>query len=210
VSAEADQVLRIATHHEPSSPGGVLAGIRFGTAEVVHTARLVGREVEVAPQTEARPAPAHIHTSSDEVSISGRSGATGDASCRLQLRPTIAQREAALARGLAAASELPPGARVVEWHPTLVRFGAAQLNERFTRATQQPMDADAWVGWLAVKALAEAMLRTSNGDLCATLRRQALDGHKGETLRFDAVSGRLRQPLYIATPATVHAEIEAR
>lgn len=209
-SIPAGDVLRIATHHEPSSPAGVLAGIRFGAAEMDHTARLVGREVQVVVAAEDQDVNARIETSSAAVSIAvaGSRATAGGSPCRLHLRPTAAERRATL-DGWRGATQAPaPRAQVVEWHPTLVKFGAAQLNERFTRATAAPMDADVWVGWLAVKALAEALLRNTNDDLCGTLRRQALDGHKGEPLRFDQASGRLRQPLYIATPTTVLAEVE--
>lgn len=208
--AEDHGALRIAIVHEPSSPPGVLAGIRFGTAEVGHTARLVGRELRVVPPAADRDAQARIETSRDGVSIaSSARGGTGRSSCRLHLRPSEQERRAALDGWRPSAATAPPGARVVEWHPTLVKFGAAQLNERFARATRSPMSADAWIGWLAVKALGDAMLRTTNADLCGTLRRRPLDGHKGQPLRFDDATGRLRQPLYIATETTVLAEVSA-
>jgi hypothetical protein len=201
-------VVRFATLHEPSSPAAVIAGVRFGTDEVAHTARLIGREVQVVPSAEAGDEYARIETSLNVVSIVVEShGHAGGAPCRLHLRPTDEERRAALDRWRAAVPDAPADARVVEWHPALVKYGAAQLNERFTRATTGRMDAEAWLGWIAVKALGEAMLRTTNDDLCGTLRRQALDGHKGEPLRFDEASGRLRQPLYVATAATVLAEV---
>jgi hypothetical protein len=210
LAAPAGEILRIAVVEQPSSPAGVSAGIRFGAEEVAHTARLLGREVQVVPSADAGDADARIETSSNAVSISASPhGDAGGAPCRLHLRPTGAERRAAFERWRDTAPSAPHDAALVEWHPTLVKYGAAQLNERFSRATAAPMDADAWAGWIAVKALGEAMLRATSSDLCGTLRRQALDGHKGQPLRFDEASGRLRQPLYIATPATVLDEVAA-
>lgn len=76
----------------------------------------------------------------------------------------------------------------VAWHPRLTRYGAGELNERFLKETRHPMDEQAWLGWVAVKIVAEAMLR---GREIAKIR---IDGHKGVPLYFD--KGRLVQPLY--------------
>lgn len=81
--------------------------------------------------------------------------------------------------------------RVVDWHPDLFRFGAEQLNQRFTRRFGVPMDEAAWRGWMAVKIAAEAALRGS-GDLMS-LR---FDGHKGEPLAFGE-DHFLEQPVYL-------------
>ena len=77
----------------------------------------------------------------------------------------------------------------VAWHPKLQKFGAGELNERFLRETGQPMDEAAWLGWLAVKIVAEAALR---GRDIGSVR---IDGHKGVPLKFDA-SRTLIQPVY--------------
>jgi hypothetical protein len=90
------------------------------------------------------------------------------------------------------------GSRVVDWHPDLYRFGAEQLNERFHRRFGQPMDEDAWHGWIAVKIAAELALRASPGtDLLDLLPRSAFDGHKGTQLRFDLEDHHLIQPVYL-------------
>jgi hypothetical protein len=89
------------------------------------------------------------------------------------------------------------GSRVVDWHPDLYRFGAEQLNERFHRRFGQPMDEDAWHGWIAVKIAAELALRASPGTgLLDLLPRLAFDGHKGTQLRFDLEDHHLIQPVY--------------
>ena len=88
------------------------------------------------------------------------------------------------------------GPRVVDWHPDLHRFGAEQLNERFHRRFGQPMDEDAWHGWIAVKIAAELALRASPGTgLLDLLPRSAFDGHKGTQLRFGE-DHYLIQPVY--------------
>jgi hypothetical protein len=85
-----------------------------------------------------------------------------------------------------------------EWQPVLERFGAGELNERFRRKAGRSMTADAWCGWVAMKAIAEAALHarsTAPGDVADALRVLRFDGHKGEPLYFDDRQ-RLVQPLY--------------
>jgi hypothetical protein len=82
-----------------------------------------------------------------------------------------------------------------EWHASLSRFGARELNARFAARFDRPMDSRSWLGWMAVRASVEAALRGS-GDLRAGLALLRLDGHKGTALRFDA-DGFLRQPLLV-------------
>lgn len=74
------------------------------------------------------------------------------------------------------------------------------------------MSSAAWNGWMAVKLLAELMLRASDGsgDLTSRLRDPGLrlDGHKGTPLSFRA-DGWLRHPLYVlrAEPASAGAPL---
>jgi len=85
-----------------------------------------------------------------------------------------------------------------EWQSDLQRFGAGELNERFRRQAGRPMTADAWCGWVAMKAIAEASLHarsTAPGDVADALRVLRFDGHKGEPLYFDDRL-RLVQPVY--------------
>jgi PQQ-dependent catabolism-associated beta-propeller protein len=122
----------------------------------------------------------------------------------------------AMARGTSAPADGAP----VLWHAALERYGAAQLNERFMRRFGTAMDAPAWAGWMAVKLIAEAALRSeprpeyqeaatasravgtdatpSAATVAAFLVRPdvAFDGHKGEPLRFGADDRQLRQPVY--------------
>ena len=85
-----------------------------------------------------------------------------------------------------------------EWDPALERFGAGELNERFRRRAGRPMTADAWCGWVAVKAIAEAALHARSlapADVADALRALRFDGHKGQPLYFDARQ-QLVQPTY--------------
>jgi hypothetical protein len=93
------------------------------------------------------------------------------------------------------------GARHVDWHPDLERFGAEQLNERFRRRFGIPMDEPAWRGWMAVKIAAELVLRAPAGsDPATALATMSFDGHKGESLSFDPKDHHLRQPTYPGEP----------
>ncbi len=70
-------------------------------------------------------------------------------------------RRAALERWKARESTAAAGeVEIADWHPSLARFGAEQLNqryrERFGAAGMEPL---AWTSWMAVKAAAEAALR---------------------------------------------------
>lgn len=104
-------------------------------------------------------------------------------------------RESALAANASAAAA--PRV-VVDWHPGLQRYGAGQLNDRFTRRFASPMREEAWRGWIAVKAAAEALARAgSSGDPTPALRTLVLDGHHGTPLRFSR-SGLLLHPAYLA------------
>jgi len=88
------------------------------------------------------------------------------------------------------------------WHPGLIRFGAAQLNERHERRFGTPMDPSAWAGWFVVKLLWEVTLREGTGRRGGSLGERLVDpatrfdGHKGAGIGFRS-DGLLRQPLYL-------------
>ena len=105
-----------------------------------------------------------------------------------------AERRAALARWGG------EGGEVVDWHSSLTRFGAEQLNSRFEARFGAPMDSLAWASWLAVKIAAEMALRST------PLERLRFDGHKGEPLWFREDHG-LQQPLYVVAGGKVVAEV---
>ena len=89
--------------------------------------------------------------------------------------------------------------KVVDWHHALEKFGADQLNERFQRRFNQPMDEAAWRGWVAVKLAAELALRFP-GAGADKIGELSLDGHKGMPLRFDPKNHHLVQPVYLIDP----------
>lgn len=91
--------------------------------------------------------------------------------------------------------------QVVDWHPSLARFGAEQLNSRFETRFAAPMDSLAWASWMAVMVAAEMALRS------APLERMRFDGHKGERLWFRPEDHGLRQPLYVVAGDKVVGEV---
>ena len=98
---------------------------------------------------------------------------------------------------------------IVLWHQRLERFGASQLNDRYRGVSRSGMDGAAWAGWVAMKTVAEAALRTKSDNAAQLLAylespTTQLDGHKGWPLSFRAADHQLRQPLYIvvASPGT--------
>lgn len=151
-------------------------------------------------------------------------GCTSDA-LRARCRPHVfhvlpgdAMRAAALAARPADAAE---ATAAVAWHPSLERYGAGQLNDRFrARYPGEAMDGPAWAGWMAVKVLWEASLRVRSTQPAAVrdyLPREGtqFDGHKGWPLSFRAGDHQLRQPLYLVAPGEggatrVAGEVPAR
>jgi ABC-type branched-subunit amino acid transport system substrate-binding protein len=102
---------------------------------------------------------------------------------------------------------------VADWHPSLARFGAEQLNQRYRERFGVSMEPLAWTSWMAVKAAAEAVLRGAGlpeqapADLSRRLATLGFDGHKGTRLRFRPDDHRLHQPLYAIAGGRVLAEI---
>ena len=100
-----------------------------------------------------------------------------------------------------------PGARVEMWDHRLERFGASQLNDRFRAAARGPMTSAAWAGWMAVKVVWEAFLRSpvATPEALASFlldETTAFDGHKGMPLTFRRWDHQLRQPLYVVVPGS--------
>ncbi|MEI4470333.1 ABC transporter substrate-binding protein [Frigidibacter sp. MR17.24] len=104
-----------------------------------------------------------------------------------------------LPRPVAGAAGIVPAA----WSPVLEQWGASQLQARFRDATGRAMRPRDFAGWLALRALAEAVTRTGSADPAA-LRAYllspgfALDGFLGRSLSFRPWNGQLRQPVAVA------------
>jgi hypothetical protein len=147
----------------PSQHASLWRGLRFGEKETSHTARLLGRDFALrnAPSQPAETPAFVIHGPVVTITANNET---------FRLTPTEKGK--------------------VAWHPRLTKFGAGELNERFLKDTKHEMDEQAWLGWVAVKIVAEAMLRGRE------LAKIKIDGHKGVPLYFR--NGQLVQPLYDA------------
>ena len=180
-------------------------GISLGLADVARAAAILGATLDVQ------------HVSGDETAVPVQGGAVevvashqdpgesaaSEALLRIHTAPLRDWRPdewsvASRGDGEAMPDDLPlraaPGS---EWHPRLVRDGAAALNARFRRHAGAAMDAAAWRGWMAVRVAFDAALRAISGE--ADLLAQTFDGHKGQPLRF-AENGHLQQPTYRTGP----------
>ena len=126
----------------------------------------------------------------------------------LRVRPSTSTLRRVQAQVTDTLHSAPNGRRRVElWHPSLERFGGEQLNQRYQRRFGEPMDSDAWAGWVAVKIAAESSLRaraTTPAAVAGALTDSNVqfDGHKGHPLTFHPASHELLQPLYIVDADT--------
>jgi hypothetical protein len=197
--AEEPRVLKIGQILKDDS---ATRGARLGAEEAGRTAELLGARFELVAGTDG------------VLAVVGDLG-DGDSAVpflnvrpleeRAPLRPNVfhvassaSERRDALERWQ---GPKPEGIRVVDWHPSLTKFGAEQLNQRFETRFGAPMDERAWAAWAAVKAAAEAALRNS------TLERLRFDGHKGAQLSFRPEDHTLRQPLYVVAGDKVLGEV---
>ncbi|HEX6371344.1 MAG TPA: ABC transporter substrate-binding protein [Longimicrobium sp.] len=217
----AQDALRIAFVAGPGAPAGAAHGATLGAEDAARKGELIGRRIELVTVDSAEAGADASVTAligglddacSQLANVAWRTGALAmNVGCRSDLwraegcEHTLFHIEASKSMyddALAARGddgELPGDA--VLWHPSLERFGAAQLNDRFRARFGAEMDAVAWAGWMAVKVLWEASLRARTVDparLCAYLRRDdtQFDGHKGWPLSFRD-NHQLRQPLYM-------------
>jgi hypothetical protein len=215
---------------------GARLGALLGADEAARAAALFGGGVELLDGTDARAllgaGAAVLLGGFDDaecarlVALTGEGGtralflnlgATGDA-LRAACRPHafhVAPSEGALRAARAAAGAGGAEGAVALWHPSLEKFGAAQLNDRFRARFGRGMSAGAWAAWFAVKAASEAALRARSAEpaaLAAWLARPGVrfDGHKGAPLTFGAGDHQLRQPLYLvrATPGGSETAVE--
>jgi len=90
------------------------------------------------------------------------------------------------------------------WHPALEQWGATQIQNRFRRVANRPMESLDYDAWVAVRAIGEAATRSKTAapaDLIAYLKSPAfeLGAFKGRKLTFRDWDGQLRQPILIGT-----------
>jgi hypothetical protein len=202
------------------------SGVLLGVEEAQHAAALFGGRVELVPATAKDFQPAAVSAAIGDsdashcalcasraadagvpfVNVACADDALRGADCRRTLfhvAPSDAMYRDALAlRGGSA------HARVAAWDPSLERFGADTLNERFHTRFGQEMTADAWAGWAAVKILWESSLRARSADggkLVAYMAADTtqFDGHKGRPLSFRTWDRQLRQPVYVVNDSGI-------
>jgi hypothetical protein len=86
------------------------------------------------------------------------------------------------------------------WYPSLERYGAGQLNDRYRKRFDAEMDDRAWAAWMAVKIIIDASLKTGSSEPRSIesylVHAGRFDGHKGVPLFFDAATRELVQPLF--------------
>jgi len=183
------------------APGAQLAadGVMFGMEEAARTYALLDRTIELA-ETDALSPGSLAVALIDEPALE----ATPADALVLDARARFDDAACSGGRIFRIGSGTPD---TLVWHPSLERYGAAQLNERFRRRTGRDMDAADWAGWFAIKVVAEAALRANSTDAGALVvwllgPRARFDGHKGAPLYFDA-DRRLIQPRYRLTDSSL-------
>jgi ABC transporter substrate binding protein (PQQ-dependent alcohol dehydrogenase system) len=98
------------------------------------------------------------------------------------------------------------GLTALEWHWSLERYGAPQVNSRFESASEggRRMTWQDWSVWVATRAVLTAHAKSrdrSPEGIDAFLRSDdlRLDGSKGAPMSFRPWSGQLRMPILLAT-----------
>lgn len=103
------------------------------------------------------------------------------------------------------------GLMPVTWHRVVEQWGAAQLQSRFDKLHHRWMNSVDYAAWLAVRAVAEAVTKTSKMDKKSVSQfilsdAFALAGFKGRALSFRPWSGQLRQPIPLVHPRALVAQ----
>lgn len=113
------------------------------------------------------------------------------------------------ARTVPYATQLPrpvvgaAGLVATPWHRLWERNGGPQLNRRFAKLADRPMQGHDWAAWLAGRAVASVLVESPKAAVAQqlkTLRGGSLgvDGFKGSRLTFRAWDGQLRQPIFLS------------
>ena len=94
------------------------------------------------------------------------------------------------------------------WSPAFQEYSALQMQHRFEVAFKRPMLEADYGGWLAVRIIGDAVIRsgkTGDRELGDFLRSPKFEvaGFKGQGLTFRAWDQQLRQPILLATPLMV-------
>ena len=102
------------------------------------------------------------------------------------------------------------GLKPVAWHWSYLRHGAPQIHGRFERKFLRRMNSRDWGAWVAMRAIAEAIVRGKVVDVEGianyfTSNDFTLDGSKGSSLNFREWNRQLRQPIFLTTENWVTA-----
>ncbi len=99
------------------------------------------------------------------------------------------------------------------WHKDFKKYAASQVNKRFTDLHEKAMDDSGYAGWIAMKAVADAVARTSSIDgakLMTFLKNDlVMDGAKGLKMNFRS-TGQLRQMLLLVDEGKIVGEAPVR
>ena len=90
------------------------------------------------------------------------------------------------------------------WHWSYLRHGAPQVHGRFERMHKRRMTEEDWAAWIAMRAIAEAIVRFKDNENFsfndAFINKEfKLDGSKGPVLNFRSWNRQLRQPIMLST-----------
>ena len=90
------------------------------------------------------------------------------------------------------------------WHWSYLRHGAPQVHGRFERMNQRRMTEEDWAAWVAMRAIAEALVRFKDNENFSfhnsfVSENFKLDGSKGPVLNFRKWNRQLRQPIMLST-----------
>ena len=89
------------------------------------------------------------------------------------------------------------------WHWSYLRHGAPQVHGRFERMHNRRMTELDWAAWVAMRAIAESLVRFKNNDNnlsnILTNPKFKLDGSKGPVMNFRKWNRQLRQTIMLTT-----------
>lgn len=96
------------------------------------------------------------------------------------------------------------------WHRSHENWGAVQLQNRFKDTAGRWMEEEDYAGYLAIRAIGEASVRTKSNTVQAIKDYLlsdafALQGYKGAPLTFRRWDGQMRQPVLLAAPRSLVA-----
>jgi len=97
------------------------------------------------------------------------------------------------------------GLEAVSWHRVIEQWGAAQLQTRFTKLTSRYMNEIDFNGYLAIRAIAQAVHKTHSNaaDVLLNYLKSTdfeLAAYKGRKLSFRSWNGQLRMPIALVHP----------